>query len=456
MRLLPRSLFGRLMLILIVGLVLIQVISASLLMRDRNQVLRDSFGFNLMNRITSLVNLVESMPQENRQQIATAMSGPGFRIRIGDRPLPLPPNATRADHLESRLKRHLENHPQVQVSFDATAFNRWRENRHMEHRPGPGFRRGPPMHHVGFHVQVQLKDGQWLSISRALPEGLMPWPGRMLITLLLVLAAIVLISLFAVRQLTRPLNTLAGAADELGRDIDRPPLPETGSREVQKASRAFNNMQQRLKRYINDRSRMLAAVSHDLKTPITRLRLRTEMLPDEETKQKFEKDLDEMEQMVVATLDYMRGTDSSEKPVEIDLVALLEALQDDMAALGWKVSLDSAELSPYRGRPLALKRCFSNLVENAVRYGDEAHITVEESQEQVTVSIEDRGPGLDEKDLENLFKPFYRGEGSRSRETGGSGLGLGIARNIARAHGGDVTLKHGTGGGLEVVVTLPR
>ncbi|MES9938810.1 MAG: sensor histidine kinase, partial [Sedimenticola sp.] len=132
------------------------------------------------------------------------------------------------------------------------------------------------------------------------------------------------------------------------------------------------------------------------------------------------------------------------------------ALQDDMAALGWKVSLDAAELSPYRGRPLALKRCFSNLVENAVRYGDEAHITVEESQQQVTVSIEDRGPGLDEEDLENLFKPFYRGEGSRSRETGGSGLGLGIARNIARAHGGDVTLKHGTGGGLEVVVTLPR
>ncbi|MES9963994.1 MAG: ATP-binding protein, partial [Candidatus Sedimenticola sp. 20ELBAFRAG] len=268
--------------------------------------------------------------------------------------------------------------------------------------------------------------------------------------------AIVAISLFAVRQLTRPLNTLAEAADELGRDINHTPLPETGTKEVVQASRAFNNMQERLKRYITDRSRMLAAVSHDLKTPITRLRLRTEMLEDSKLKKQFENDLSEMEQMVLATLDYMRGTDSSETPVDLDLMALIEALQDDMTELGWKVTVEESSVKPYRGRPLILKRCLANLIENAVRYGDEAMIRVEDSPKEVSIVIQDRGPGIDEVDLENLFKPFFRGEKSRNRETGGSGLGLGIARNIARAHGGDVSLQRGKDGGLEARITLPR
>ena len=456
MRLLPRSLFGRLMMILVIGLILIQVISATLFIRDRYQVLRDNFGFNLMHRIASLVNLVESMPPQSREQIITVMRSPTLRISLNDDSLPLRPQARRSENLESRLKKHLRDHSRILVSIETIPMDKWRERRGMEHRPPPRMAMPRHMRPTGFQVQVQLADGKWLSILRPLPEDIQTWPARMLATLIAVLLAIVAISLFAVRQLTRPLNTLAEAADELGRDINHTPLPETGTKEVVQASRAFNNMQERLKRYITDRSRMLAAVSHDLKTPITRLRLRTEMLEDSKLKKQFENDLSEMEQMVLATLDYMRGTDSSETPVDLDLMALIEALQDDMTELGWKVTVEESSVKPYRGRPLILKRCLANLIENAVRYGDEAMIRVEDSPQEVSIVIQDRGPGIDEVDLENLFKPFFRGEKSRNRETGGSGLGLGIARNIARAHGGDVSLQRGKDGGLEARVTLPR
>jgi signal transduction histidine kinase len=180
------------------------------------------------------------------------------------------------------------------------------------------------------------------------------------------------------------------------------------------------------------------------------------MLADENIQMKFNQDLDDMEQMVNATLDFMRGTESSEKPVPVDIMALLEALRDDMNDMGSNVELEPADIKPYRGRPMLLKRCFTNLIENAVRYGGEARIRVEQSKEELQIIIADSGPGIPEPERERIFKPFVRGESSRSRDTGGSGLGLSIARNIARAHGGELTLRDGRGGaGFEVVVALP-
>jgi signal transduction histidine kinase len=220
--------------------------------------------------------------------------------------------------------------------------------------------------------------------------------------------------------------------------------------------RAFNTMQQRLRRYIEDRSRVLAAVSHDLKTPITRLRLRLALLKDDALQSRFNQDLDDMEQMVLATLDYLRGTESKEKPVPISVNGLLESLQDDTQELGWEMTLASGKVAPYSGRPLALKRCLMNLIENAVRYGQAADVRLEDSRDRLSIIIADRGEGVPEAELEELFNPFYRREESRARATGGTGLGLGIARNIARAHGGDVTLRRGKTRGLEAVVSLPR
>jgi signal transduction histidine kinase len=215
-------------------------------------------------------------------------------------------------------------------------------------------------------------------------------------------------------------------------------------------------MQRRLVAFIRDRARILAAMSHDLKTPITRLRLRAELLDDPQLRAKFEKDLAEMESMVGATLDFMRGVESREPRQPIDVMALLESLQADAAEVNGSVMIEGAAGKPYRGLAQALKRCLGNLIDNAVRYGKSAKIMVEDSPTMLTIRVRDEGPGIPEGDLERVFEPFHRLEGSRSRDTGGTGLGLGIARNIARAHGGDIVLRNVPQGGLEAVLTLPR
>jgi signal transduction histidine kinase len=274
--------------------------------------------------------------------------------------------------------------------------------------------------------------------------------------LLVLLGTVIALSLIAVRWVTGPLSELATAAEKLGKDIDRPPLEEKGPLEVRRAAGAFNLMQQRLSRFLSDRTRVLTAMSHDLKTPLTRLRLRMETVNDPTLRAKIEKDLDEMQSMVTLTLDYMRDSSKSEAAQQIDLMALLETLQIDFRDPGHEVEIKGSVAQPYVGRPLALRRCLANLVENAVRYGGHAMIELEDAADQVVVRVVDDGPGMPEDELERAFEPFYRGERSRSRETGGTGLGLGIARNIARAHGGELVLKNRAAGGLEAILTLPR
>jgi signal transduction histidine kinase len=215
-------------------------------------------------------------------------------------------------------------------------------------------------------------------------------------------------------------------------------------------------MQQRLSRFIADRTRIFTAMSHDLKTPITRLRLRAELLEDDALRAKFTRDLEEMEAMVTQTLDFMRDADAREAVQRVNAMALLESLQTDYQDSGNRVRIEGGIAQPYPGRPLALRRCLTNLVDNAVRYGGQATIRIEDDAERLAIRILDDGPGIPEQELEQAFEPFFRGEASRNRETGGTGLGLGIARNIARAHGGDLVLRNRPEGGLEALLTLPR
>ncbi len=463
MKLLPGSLFGRLVLILIGGLLLAQFLSTGLLLKDRVDLIRKNTGIQLIQRIAALVYLLEDTPRPERTRIVSAFSTAQFHATLSDAPLPQGPETVPSSHLERLLRQALPGQKEIQVAIHPIRDTRverpiWRQHRdaRQERRvaePRPYRSRSPGN---GFQASIQLTDGSWLNVLRSLPEGVEQWPYRLLAYLAVLLISIILLSLLAVRWVTRPLGTLAKAAQNIGKDIRYPPLDESGPREVKNAVRAFNTMQTRLRRFIEDRSRVLAAVSHDLKTPITRLRLRLALLKDEALQSKFEKDLDDMEQMVMATLDYLRGTESKEKPVQISISGLLESLQDDARELGWPVALAAAKAAPYIGRPLALKRCLMNLIENAVRYGNAAEIQLNDSREQLTIIIADQGDGIPEAELEELFDPFYRREESRARETGGTGLGLGIARNIARAHGGDVTLRKGKIRGLEAVVTLPR
>jgi signal transduction histidine kinase len=331
-------------------------------------------------------------------------------------------------------------------------------HRMMDGMPGgPGampFRAGPPG--PVLRTQVQLRDGRWARFDTELPAAAAALPWRLALTLAVLLAAVLALSYIAVRWLTQPLHVLADAAEALGKDIHRAPLAETGPTEIRQAARAFNTMQSRLVRFIEDRTRILAAMSHDLKTPITRMRLRADLLDDEELRQRFERDLKEMETMVTHTLEFMRGMGGQEPSQDVDVAALLESLQSDNEAMGRRVQVEGHPLAPYPARVSLLRRCLANLVDNAVLYGEHATVRIEDSPSMLALHVLDEGPGIPEAQLEKVFEPFYRLEQSRNRATGGTGLGLAIARNIAHMHGGDIVLRNRAPRGLEAILTLPR
>ncbi len=301
----------------------------------------------------------------------------------------------------------------------------------------------------------------WLTIISPVtpPE---PWrsPGFATAFIVMTLLGGIMIA-WAVRQLLIPVKTLAAAAERLGRDVaNAPALPETGPSEIVTAAIAFNTMASRIRRFVEDRTFLLTAIGHDLRTPITRLKLRAEYMEDDEQRLKMLADLDEMESMVAATLAFGRDITATEPVTRIDLASLLRTILDE-AGDG---APDHAEALAYAGpdhlpinaRPLSLKRALTNLVGNALKYGDAARITLSQKPPQtVHIDIDDNGPGIPAGDAETVFEPFRRLESSRNRETGGSGLGLSIARNIIRAHGGDILLQNLPGGGLRARVTLP-
>lgn len=465
-RLMPRSLFGRLVLVLFGGLLVVQVLSTAFLLRDRGNTLFQLFQEDVVLRTENIVRLLDSATPKERERLLSAIGSPTTRITLGGKPESTTPPSTPSVLLREHLRRILPpaNHVEVEV---AEWPARERPAQVADH-PHRAMMRKMPMHrpwafmHGGMvsadalRIHVQLQDGAWVRLEKAVPKALLEWPSRIIWTLLFMLVTVLLLSLVAVRWTTKPLRMLADAATRLGRDMEHPPLRTDGPSEVAEAAHAFNTMQLRLARFISDRSRILAAVSHDLKTPITRLRLRSELLEDGELGEKIRNDLDDMERMVGETLEFMRGAEVSEKSQPVDIIALIESIQDDAEEAGWSVTVPETNVPPYVGKPSALKRCLTNLIENAVRYGDCATITVSDTPTELKITVGDDGPGVPESELEKLFDPFYRLDTSRSQHTGGSGLGLSIARNIARAHGGNVTLKNRTNGGLNAKLVLPR
>ena len=455
MRLLPQSLFSRMVLILLGGLILVQSISVVFHFRERDRLLFRANSMKSAQRIADTLQLLNSLPPADRHKFVATLNSPTLRISL-DAPLSSQPrqnldNVNLAAGFCMLLRDLLGESLPIEVTVSEME---WRAGQHEVHAPRHASNI-PTQQKIPFIVRTRLLDGTTVSFD-ALPTGeAFPMPPRPLFNLLILLAAVIVLSLLAVRLATRPLNTLASAAEKLGNDINSPPLLETGPTEVRRAAHAFNTMQSRLVSYIQERTRILAAMSHDLKTPITRLRLRAELLEDDDLRAKFTKDLEEMESMVAATLDFMRGVDNPEPLQPMDIMALLESLQADAAEMGQEVRLDGIAAHPYPCKPAALKRCLGNLIENAVKYGKCAILRVEDSDKQLQIRILDQGPGIPEALLERVFEPFYRLENSRSRDTGGTGLGLSIARNVAQLHGGELVLRN-TAGGLEAILTLPR
>jgi signal transduction histidine kinase len=473
-RLVPRSLFGRLVLVLLGGLAVAQLVTLYLNASERDQLLFRSGGMHAAQRIADLANLLDSMAPAERRKVAAVFEGPPLSIALDAPPLAAQPTAADSDLQRAMFATVLRFGLREGMPFEVV--------RSPNGPPPPPLPRGrgrgpvpmmgePMMAHpmmgdgdfarfgaggANFVVQVGLHDGSRVTFDSYLSPEAAVVPLRIALTLVASLVTVIALSLVAVRWVTVPLRTLATAAEELGRDINRPPLPEGGPVEVRRAAKAFNTMQRRLAGFIAERTRVFTAMSHDLKTPITRLRLRAELLDDETLRGRFTKDIEEMEAMVTQTLEYMRDSTVREPVQSIDVAALLESLQDDYAETGGEVDIRGGAASPYPGRPLALRRCLANLIDNALRYGKRATVVVEDAPEMLAIRVRDDGPGLPEDQLERAFEPFFRGEASRSRDTGGTGLGLGIARNIARAHRGDLVLRNRPEGGLEATLTLAR
>jgi signal transduction histidine kinase len=310
---------------------------------------------------------------------------------------------------------------------------------------------------VPVRVSIALRDGSWLNFEFTSTESLHMASLRLLVltgaSVLLVLG----LSIYALRRVTRPLDSLTRAAEALGRSGRTEALQETGASEVRRAARAFNEMQGRIRRLIEDRMQMVAAISHDLRTPITRLKLRAEFIDDAEQREKMLRDLDEMETMIKSTLALAREDANPEPSTRLDLAALLAESIEGLAPVTLEIDPGLANgAAVIEAQRTALKRAIGNLVENAVVYGKCARVRLAATPAEFEILVDDQGPGIPETELDRVFRPFYRLEPSRNRESGGAGLGLAIARRVVRTYGGDIVLKNRPEGGLRAVVTLPR
>ncbi|WP_142848657.1 ATP-binding protein [Telmatospirillum sp. J64-1] len=449
-RLLPDSIAGWTMLVLVAGLILAQFVGFLFYTGHRMETLTALGGRQAADRVAGVVHLAEETPRQNRREVLRSLDMPGLRIvwtqvprlrRQGEDSLSRMVAATLSERLDDRrlLVSVLEGPPPPPQPLDQA----WTQERH--HRPWHGVS-APGL----IRISVQLSDGSWLNFVAPIDLDQGAIRPRFAGPFLLVVLVVAGFSLWAVSRATRPLARFAAAAERLGVDVAAPPLPESGPREVRRAAHAFNEMQTRLRRYIDDRTQMLAAISHDLRTPITRLRLRAEFVDDDEQRTKMLADLAEMEAMIAATLAFARDDAATEAREPIDLAALCQGLAEDFA-----MDYDGPETLAAEARPLGLKRALTNLMDNARKYGGDARIVLTAGKAEAVVEIIDSGPGIPPEELDRVFAPFHRVERSRSRETGGVGLGLSVARNILRAHGGDITLSNRPEGGLKATMVLP-
>lgn len=322
--------------------------------------------------------------------------------------------------------------------------------------------RGKALHHFAkqhfydFYATYQLKNGQWL-VLRGGGQRHAALLAGFIISEIVLLCIVLAFCVWIVQRLALPVGAFAAAARRFGRDVQAPPMALQGAEDRREVIQAFNEMQERIRRLITDRTQMLAAISHDLRTPITRLQLRIESLKGTPHYEKALADLTEMDRMIASILAFA-GNDSRTEPMErFDLVALIENLCNASEDAGLPVSFDTAlSRLPYFGRMMALKRVFSNLIDNAVKYGECAAVGLSADDKHITVTICDRGPGIPADEMEKVFTPFYRLDPARSPEKSGTGLGLATARNSIRAQGGDITLHNQESGGLQVVVILSK
>lgn len=457
-RLWPDSLFGRLVIILVAGLLAAQALTSTIWYEMRYGQVLEFPTRAVAVHTADLLKLLDLTPADQRAAALETLSHPRFQATLRSRPPEAPAPGIHNDlqgMLEESLHSRYGKTPPMRVAAITLL-----DGQGKAAEPLAVFTDPRPRGHYRF--DVALTDGQWITIDAEESQGGgSTHPGEAFVDYLtriyaLRIAVVVLIALLAVRLVLRPLERLAEAAKALGHDLDSPPLQVSGPMEVRRAATAFNLMQQKLRAGVAERTRFLAAVSHDLRSPITRLRLRAELLTDDALRDKFRTDLADMEEMVTATLNFLHSSEHDTRRQEIDIDSLLQGLQADLAEAGQVVTLQGQARSPFCGHAKSLRRCIVNLLENGLRYGGKVCVQVEDSPEQLRLIIADDGPGIPEALLEQVFEPYYRLDSSRSASSGGVGLGLSIARTVAQAHEGTLLLRNAPAGGLEAELTLPR
>jgi len=443
-RLLPDTLGGRIVLVLLAGLMAFHLGSLWLHQAGTDAMLGSTREYQTAERLAAAKRAMADLPPAERDRTAHALSSASLDLHWTAQPTIRVMDET-SPRIEAIRARLVELVPELAGAGMRVGYADEGE---------AAVRAGENSRHLLVGA-LPLPDGTWLNFSAALFRPTAPEHATALSTTAMAVG-ILLLGLVVVRLIGRPLRALSEAADRIGRPGAVVSMPEEGPREVRHAAHAFNRMQARIDRLIADRTQALAAVSHDLRTPIARLRLRAGFLDDVEAQRQIDADLDEMDAMVAATLAYLRGEHEQEAPRAADLAAILETLCDDATDAGRNAQYAGPAQARLTCRPVAIKRAFANLIDNAVKYGGVARLRLTDEGEAVVVRVEDDGPGIPEADIPTVFEPFQRLDPSRNRGTGGSGLGLTIARQVVERHGGTISLANRPPGGLAATVRLPR
>lgn len=468
----PRSLLGRMLLLTLLVVLLAQALSSviwvSQLRASQMEGLLTS-ARSLAQSMAASVSYFRSLPIGYRPLVLDQlrnMGGTRFFVSLNDKPLqmrvlpPTPRKRAVLEAVEATLRERLGSGLDISLQFvgpeDLRIFNSGLKLDELPRSWAHYALSLEPLDPPVLVTQIRIAEGEWLYLASLLPEpyvGLeqQGLPAQQLWFILLTSSFLLLFIGILVHWQSRPLKRLARAAREMSLGSEVEPLAEAGGSEVVEVSRAFNAMRERIGRYLNERSQLFSAISHDLRTPITRLRLRVELLDDEALQARFGRDLDELEMLVKGALQCVKDTDIHENIEPVDLDHLLHGVVEPYLGNG-RVTLAGRALAPYPGKPLALKRCIGNLLDNALKYGERAHLLIEDDGQAFVLHVDDEGPGVPEQRLEQVFEPHFRLAGQQQ----GYGLGLGIARNIAHSHGGELSLRNLREGGLRVTLSLPR
>jgi len=470
--LVPRSLLGRMLLLTLLAVLIAQGLSSLFWISHLRSSQRDGLltsSRSLAYSMAASVSYFRSLPIGYRPLVLDqlrSMGGTRFFVSLNERPLNLRalPDTTNKqaviDIVQDVLHQKLGKDVELQVEFvspdDLRLFNGELKLEELPRSWAHYALTLEPVNPPVLVTQIRIGESEWLYIASLMPapyvtlepEGL---PPQQIISIVFTTLLLLLFTGTLVHWQSRPLKRLARAARDIALGGQDKPLEENGASELVEVSRAFNTMRERIDRYVNERGQLFSGISHDLRTPITRLRLRAELLDDEQARDKFSHDLDELELLVKGALQCVKDTDIHENIEPVDLNQLLQYVAGPYLADG-RVEVIGTAHEPYPGKPLALKRCIGNLLDNALKYGDRAQLSIEDDADAVVLHVDDQGPGVPEQRLEKVFEPRFR----LSERGQGYGLGLGIARNIAHTHGGEVTLQNRREGGLRVTLRLPR